>query len=526
MGHIKLLDCTLRDGGYCNSWNFGQKNIRKIIMGLEESGVEIIECGFLNETIQYQKDATRYTSVEQAEQFITKSKKETQYVCMVNYCDINIETFPQYEDGMIDGIRVAFHKKDMEGAMEFCQKIKEKGYKVYVQPMVILNYSDEEFLKLVHKANEIKPYAFYIVDSFGVMKKKELIHKYYMTEHNLDENVIIGFHSHNNMQLSYSNAQTLLEIQGNRDIIIDCSIFGMGRGAGNLNTELFEEYLNDNYGKNYSVNPLLIIYDEILSVFYNQKSWGYSLANYLSATHNCHPNYATFLEEKNTLTIGDMDKIFKRFDPDKKNSFDRNYIEELYEWYMRQNKIRQESVEEFQKLLLERNILIIAPGKSSYEERNKIVQYIKKNNCLVISVSTEYPYYSADYVFVSNIRRYKQIDKSLKDKMIVTSNILCDKPYLVIDYDQYTNDYEAVTDNTVLMLIKYLKEEGVKKLTVAGLDGYSHDIHENYADERMIIKTSEEIFDKRNEGMNRFLKECNKDVKIEFLTTMKHIRVV
>ena len=523
MGHISLLDCTLRDGGYCNQWNFGQGNIKKIIMGLEESGVEIIECGFFNEKIQYNSDFSRYNSLEQAEMFITKNKKDKQYVCMVNYGDLNIENLPEYTDGMIDGIRVAFHKENVEGAMKMCKDIGEKGYKVYIQPMVILDYTDEEFLNLVRKANEIHPYAFYIVDSFGVMKKKELIHIYYMAEHNLNDDIIIGFHSHNNMQLSYSNAQVMLELQGNRDVIIDSSIFGMGRGAGNLNTELFEQYLNDNYNKQYNINPLLIIYDEILSVFYNKKSWGYSLDNYLSAKYNCHPNYAAFLDEKNTLNIGDMDKIFRLLDSNKKNTFDKNYIEQLYQKYMSQNKIWQESVEEFKKILQKRKIIIIASGKSSSIEKDRIIDYIKKNDCLVISINAEYPYYDADYVFVSNIRRYKQIDKSLLGKMIVTSNILCDKPYLIIDYDKYINTYEDVKDNAALMLLKYLQDEGVKEIAIAGLDGYSHDLNDNYADESMIIKTSSEIFDRRNEGINKFIKELSSVVKVEFVTRTKYI---
>lgn len=525
MGKINLLDCTLRDGGYCNQWKFGWKNIKKIIMGLEESGAEIIECGFLNEKIRYDADCTRFPKLEQAEKCITQHKKNTKYVCMVNYGELNIDTLPVYESGMIDGIRVAFHKENVNEALELCRQIDEKGYKVYIQPMVALDYTDEEFLSLLHRANEIHPYAFYIVDSFGIMKKKELIRIYYMTEHNLDNDICIGFHSHNNTQLSYSNAQELLELRGNRDIIIDCSIFGMGRGAGNLNTELFAQYLNDNYNKNYAINPLLIIYDEILSMFYNKKSWGYSLDNYLSATYNCHPNYAAFLDEKNTLSIGDMDKIFQMLDNSKKNTFDRNYIEQLYQQYMGQNRVWQESIEEFKRILQKRRILIIAPGKSSSLEKERIRDYIQANNCIVISINAEYPYYDADYVFVSNIRRYKQIDKKLLPKMIVTSNILSDKPYLVIDYDRYVNSYEAVKDNAILMLLKYLEGEGVKSVAIAGLDGYSHDLNDNYADEGMIIKTSSEIFDRRNCGINNFIKEISGKIQLQFVTNTKYIKL-
>lgn len=119
--------------------------------------------------------------------------------------------------------------------------------------MVTLSYSDEEFLKLIRQVNEFMPYAFYIVDSFGMMKGKDLTRLFYMIEHNLSEEISIGFHSHNNMQLAYSNAQTLINVRSNRNLIIDSSVYGMGRGAGNLNTELFVDYLNENYGTHYKL---------------------------------------------------------------------------------------------------------------------------------------------------------------------------------------------------------------------------------------------------------------------------------
>lgn len=525
MGKIQVLDCTLRDGGYCNQWKFGQNNIPKIIMGLEESGVEIIECGFLNNHIVYDNNCTRYNSIEQAEQFISNEQREVKYVCMANYGDFDVEQLPFYAGGAIEGIRVAFHKADVKNALRMCAEIQSKGYKVYIQPMVVLDYSDEEFLALVHEANALHPYAFYIVDSFGVMKKKELIHIFYMIENNLDEDIWIGFHSHNNMQLSFANSNVLLELQGNRNIIIDASIFGMGRGAGNLNTELFLQYLNENYSGNYNVSYLLDIYDEILSVFYNQKNWGYSLANYLSASYNCHPNYANFLDEKNTLAVSDLNKIFKLLDPQKKNKFDKSYAEELYLKYMSKNIKQQSNIDEFRTKVSERSILLIASGKSSRTEKDRIVEFIKENNCLVISINTDYEFHDVDYVFVSNIRRYRQIDKILKNKMIVTSNIMCDESYMTLEYDLYTNNKETVADNAALMLLAFLKEEGVQEINIAGLDGYSHDLTENYADAEMIIKTRDEIFDKRNEEMNEFIGELSEVMKINFVTQEKYIFV-
>ena len=153
------------------------------------------------------------------------------------------------------------------------------------------------------------------------------------------------------MQLAYSNAQTLVGLETNRNILIDSSIYGMGRGAGNLNTELFIQYLNENNDGNYELKPLLIVIDEILNIFYQKNYWGYSLPNYISAVHNAHPNYASFLDDKKTLTVEEMNEIFDMMDDEKKISYDKGYIENLYLNYMEMGRVQENHKEELKRIL-------------------------------------------------------------------------------------------------------------------------------------------------------------------------------
>ena len=351
------------------------------------------------------------------------------FVCMMNYGEFNIDDIPQCTSDSVDGIRVAFHKKDMLQALEFCRQIGAKGYKVFVQPMVSLSYSDSEFLELVQLSNKIEPYAFYIVDSFGVMKQKDLIRMFYLVEHNLCSKIKIGFHSHNNMQLAYSNAQALSDIKTNREIIIDCSIYGMGRGAGNLNTELFIMYLNENKNAQYDIKPLLNIIDEILSYFYQQNYWGYSLSNYISAKYNTHPNYASYLDAKKTLTVEIMDEIFAVMDDEKRLAYDQNYIENLYVDFMAKKQIQAERFVDLKEKLRNKEVLVVAPGCSSIEEKDRIVAVAKRPGVVSISVNHDYPEYQTDFIFVSNLRRFRELDEQKREKCIVTSNISCTDVY-------------------------------------------------------------------------------------------------
>lgn len=174
------------------------------------------------------------------------------------------------------------------------------------------------------------------------------------------------------MQLAYSNAQSLVDLHSDRELIIDSSVYGMGRGAGNLNTELFVQYLNDNADGNYDIKPLLSIIDEILNEFYQKNYWGYSLPNYLSAVHNAHPNYAGYLDDKKTLTVENMNEIFDMMDDDKKVSYDQSYIEELYLRYMATGKSQEEHKADLIEKLREKTVLLIAPGKSSIGKRIRL----------------------------------------------------------------------------------------------------------------------------------------------------------
>jgi len=523
MNRIRVLDCTLRDGGYCNEWKFGFNNIKEIIKCLSDANIDIIECGFLTQKVQYKRNISKFTSLEEVKELIPKDKKGKMYVCLLNYGEYNIDDIPMCDNSSLDGIRVAFHKRDMEQALEFCEKLKEKKYEVFVQAMVSLNYSDEEFLDLVQKVNCIKPYAFYIVDSFGAMKSKDLIRLFYNVEHNLEKDIYIGYHSHNNMQLAYSNAQALCSIQTRRKLIIDSSIFGMGRGAGNLNTELFLEYLNETENGNYKLKPILFIIDKILNRFYQQNYWGYSLPNYLSASYNVHPNYASYLTDKQTLTVEAIDIIFAMMDDDKKITYDQKYIEQIYVQYMNSREGNEEHFALLKKELENKVVLVIAPGKSCEEEKEKIIQYCKDENVISISINFEYPYLDTEYIFLSNLRRYREINKNIQNKCIVTSNIPVEKAFLRPNYSKLMNEIEAVKDNAGMMLIQYLIMLGVKKIVLAGMDGYSHEASRNYANDELELITTNSIWDAMNEGMEIMLKRFNNSVEIEFLTTPRYV---
>ena len=144
----------------------------------------------------------------------------------------------------------------------------------------------------------------------------------------LDSEISLGFHSHNSLQLSFSNTKTLLKMGIKREIIIDSCLYGMGRGAGNLCTELIAKYLNDNNSGNYNISPLLKSIDIDLKLIYQKSAWGYSTPYYIAALHGCHPNYAGYLVKKG-FSDEKIDEILSQISSENKTIYNIDYIESL-----------------------------------------------------------------------------------------------------------------------------------------------------------------------------------------------------
>lgn len=111
MGNIKVLDCTLRDGGYVNNWNFGKLSIDNIITQLLSSKVDVIECGFLSQTKETDENKSILRNIDDVTFECTSKEENTLMVLMMNYGEYNIDDLPPYDGGLISGIRLAFHKK-------------------------------------------------------------------------------------------------------------------------------------------------------------------------------------------------------------------------------------------------------------------------------------------------------------------------------------------------------------------------------------------------------------------------------
>ncbi len=519
---IQILDCTLRDGGYINDWKFGRKTIASILDKLDSAGIDIIECGFLTRMVQ-DRDCSLFGSVADIEEVLPRRDRTSMYVTMIAIGEKELHPYELEPcDGKsIEGIRLTFHQNEIAQAVGWASIIMEKGYKVFMQPVGTAFYTDMELLQLVERMNKLRPYAFYIVDTLGSMYRNDVSHRYYLIDENMRPEIHLGFHGHNNLQLAFSNAQVLGKIQTKRTLILDSAVYGMGRGAGNLPTELITQYINKNIVSKYDVSVIMDIYDEYIAPIRKEYEWGYTVPYHIAASHVCHPNYASYLINKQTLTMKDIEKIIQSIPEDYKVLYDRKLIERLYAQYQSKAIDDSDAVRELSDWIRGRKVLLLAPGKSLTSEFETIQDFIERENPFILTVNFLDARFHMDGCFVSNHKRIDGIERELRSlpqvRAILTSNITGGSANsLYVDYDRYTNDDEMVADNAGLMLLNLLKRCGVERVFLAGFDGFHH--KHNYYTEEMYSHVDEDEIQEKQHRIRRQLQRLSRDMTVTFLT--------
>lgn len=326
---IKILDCTLRDGGYVNNWDFGFENIKFIAGGLTNSLVDFIETGFLVDK-KITQNQSLFNNIDEINEILPQNCDKNRYFAMISYGKFDIERLPKYSKNFISGIRFIFKKQNLTDALKACRQIKDKGYRLFINPTFINQYSETELIELIKAVNKIEPYGFSIVDSTGGLDEERILKIFNTADKFSNPNIAICLHSHDNLGLSFDNAKSLLESDTKRQLVIDSSISGIGRGAGNLKTDVIVKYLNDKFNYNYNLGPVQNIMEKIINPLKEEFVWGYSEANYLAGVNFCHPYYALFLSQKDNLPPEIINNILKNIPDNKKNVYDKDLIENLY----------------------------------------------------------------------------------------------------------------------------------------------------------------------------------------------------
>lgn len=278
---MKLLDCTLRDGGYYTAWDFSRGLSTVYFEAMNSLPVDYLEIGYRSRPLSGYYGEYFYLPVALVEALKERSSKKL--VIILNEKDVRVADTADLLgplQGLVTMVRLAIQPENLERAKELAIRIKEMGFEVGFNVMYMSSWGQvSNLIESLQGVEEVADY-FYMVDSYGGVMPEDVIKTIGMVR--AVTNVPLGFHGHNNLELALINTITAL---ANGVSIVDSTITGMGRGAGNLKTELLLTYLNQQQGLELDFNSLSNIVNEFTDL-QNKYGWGTNLPYMVSGANS------------------------------------------------------------------------------------------------------------------------------------------------------------------------------------------------------------------------------------------------
>lgn len=362
MSRFKIFDATLRDGGYYTDWDFDSQTVDAYIKAMNALPIDYLELGYRNNPVKEYMGKYGYCPVNMLKYIRTTSTKKLDV--MLNEKSTkpeDLETLIRPLVGIVDMIRIAVDPKNFDRAVLLAKAIKKMGFELGFNCMYMSRWLSDypNFLKMLNHINGVAD-LFCMVDSFGGMTPQELAT--IVKEVRANTTVPVGFHGHNNLQLGLINTLTAIDLGLE---YVDCTVMGMGRGAGNLNTELLLTYLNAQQGLEVDFNVL----GDVITAFtplYEKYRWGTQLP-YMISGANSIPQKEVM--ELVTNRIYSFDSIVRGLQNRKDNVKDNAKYPILHEGKFE-------------------DVIIIGGGHSPLEHKEAITEFIKQKKSVALVFAT------------------------------------------------------------------------------------------------------------------------------------------
>lgn len=563
---MKIIDCTIRDGGHLNNWDFDDEAVKAAYYAALKSGVDFFEIGYRFPfshpglgNYGYCKDEFLFSLIE--------ANEKCKLLVMVNANTSDAVEFTDCDPKLtpVSGVRVAAYPYEYERALKLIEQLHGKGYLVYLNLMAASEVTDEQYEILKNWKNKHMIGSIYFADSFGAFTPSDIPFFVNKLKELGFEN--IGFHSHNNLQMAFANSLKSIEMGAN---FIDASIYGMGRGAGNLPIEIFLGYLEKEGYTQYNTLPYLEVIDRYFYSIYKKIEWGYSIQALIGGLANVHPYYIDNLFDRNTYTIEEIwnaANIIKEKCPTSFSLKELNKVmgERFYTPLTEENvkDIIEKVSEEFKIIPAHdafkasdfkyrnahkgRKVLIVANGPSLLKYKKQIAEFIETENPVTIGVNFLQNTIVPDYHLFINRKRFQKYASSVnpQSKLLLPSYFgkefvkeagvsECD----YFDLDVVDSSSASVIEGTAqhcvypnvsisAILLAYLM--GASEVYAVGIDGYIDELNKKMVyfynendtpDDKDIASIRYEMFSKELERTNRFL--VSKSVPFFIITPTSH----
>ena len=507
---LKLLDCTMRDGGYLNGWFFNKKFAREYLLASVKTGVDVIEIGWRGTEKFFSREKYglwRFTEDNLIRE-VSNGIKLPEIAVMCNFGKIHADDFADKNESPVDIVRIACSSNVVSQGISLLGDLKKKGYKVSLNATGFSNYSDAQLkeLEIIIKNSDLD--YFYIADSYGSMLPNDIPR---LLERFVDlDNVRVGFHPHNSFQMAFANTLEAIRVGAS---IVDSSMLGMGRGAGNLPSEIMLTYLQKGREDKYNVIPMLNFIDLYMKPLNKEIKWGYAIPYLLSGYFKCHPdfirdidNYQIYTieetwailnevknEDPSTYVPGMIDRIVRTKNIGKitKGIANQNTkkIEALVDTPKGVSTIESKKPVSFIGRHKEKEFLVLANGPMLFSYKEKIDRFIKKKNPVIIGVNylggLITPHYHG---FILTKRLIKYIDQVHKESKLLLGSYIPDKviaervsrSYETVYYEDILGPEFEIKNGVIssncrtvsILMMGVAVAMGAKRIYAAGLDGY------------------------------------------------------
>lgn len=290
---IKVIDCTVRDGGLMNKWQFDEAFVREVYEALTEAGVDYMEIGYISSEKSFSRKEMgpwKFCAEGDIRRIIGDSEKKIKLSAMADIGRIDYADIPQKSESSLDMIRVACYAHQADAAIDLAHHCQDKGYETTINLMAVSTVGLRELDEALNDLSKSRVPVIYLVDSFGAFYSEDidLLAKKYMQSL---PGKTIGIHTHNNQQLAFANTIAAI-ISGIN--YLDATLLGIGRGAGNCPIELLISFLKN---PKFKVRPLIKAIENQILPWQKKIDWGYHIPYMITGVMNQHPRTAMALME-------------------------------------------------------------------------------------------------------------------------------------------------------------------------------------------------------------------------------------
>ena len=285
---IKVLDCTIRDGGLINNHYFTDEFVRAVYIAMSQAGIDYMEMGYRSSR-KYAPPgdygAWKYCDDDKIRKVIDGVESDIKLSIMVDAHRVAEQEFTPVDQSPVDMIRVATYVKDVDKAISLVNKVNDLGYEITVNVMAISAENEFDLIEALDQLAETPAGTIYIVDSYGYYFCEQIQHIIELYKKHLPGKRI-GMHCHNNQQLAYANTIEGIRFDCN---LVDGSLYGIGRGAGNCPLELLVAFLKN---PKFQIEPILKVIQDYMIPMQDEIEWGYMIPYVITGALNQHPRAA------------------------------------------------------------------------------------------------------------------------------------------------------------------------------------------------------------------------------------------